>query len=151
MFLVRCPTSIQDPCKHPRTTPAEFLIFSRTKNVFFCGLQIIKIPIAETDFIQKYTNSIRGFEPFGFNDRMHVPNTCQSVFPHDHCSSLFGILLSPFHILLREFKIFGKFGFTRLVIVTLCGITMFCVVLNYFKWGRRSKLGIYASILLAPG
>ena len=31
MFLVRCPTSIQDPCKHPRTIPAEFLIFSRTK------------------------------------------------------------------------------------------------------------------------
>ena len=90
MFLVRCPTSIQGPYKHPRTIPAEFLIFSRTKkNVFLGGLQTIKIPIVETGFMQKCTNSIRGFEPFGFNDRMHVPNTCQSVFPHDHCSSLF--------------------------------------------------------------
>ena len=82
--------------------------FPGQKNVFFCGLQTIKIPIAETDFIQTYTNSIRGFEPFGFDNCMHylrhpideflsrfhgtrVPNTCQSVFPHDHCSSLVAV------------------------------------------------------------
>ena len=45
--------------------------FPGQKNVFLGGLQIIKIPIVHTDFIQKYTNSVRGFEPVGFNDRMH--------------------------------------------------------------------------------
>ena len=131
--------------------------------MFFCGLQTIKIPIVETDFMQKHTNSIRGFEPFGFDDLMHyfrhpideflslfhgtrVPNLCQSVFPHDHCSSLVAVLFPPFHILLRQFKIFSKFSFTRLTIVTPCGITIFCAVLNYFKSGRRSKLKIYPRI-----
>ena len=44
--------------------------FPDKKDAFLGGLQIIKIPIVETDFMQKYTNSIRDFEPFGFNDRM---------------------------------------------------------------------------------
>ena len=53
MFRVRCPTYIQDPSGHLRPIPAEFpKIFPDKKNVFFCGLEMVKIPI-ETDFIQK--------------------------------------------------------------------------------------------------
>ncbi len=89
-------------------------------------LEMVKIPIGDTDFNDISTNSKRGFEPFGLDDRVHyfrhpvnefsslfhwtgIPNARQSVVPHDHCSPLVGVLLHPFYVLLRDLKIINSF------------------------------------------
>ncbi len=86
--------------------------FEVVKTVFFMScLEMVKIHIVDTDFNDISTNSKRGFEPFGLDDRVHyfrhpvneflslfhwtgIPNACQSVFPHDHCSPLVGVFLT---------------------------------------------------------
>ena len=154
MFLVRRPTSIQDTSKHIRSIPADFLKFFPAKRTCFWVVYKHQNPHSTDGFHWTYTNSIRGFKPFNLHDCTHYfrhpiyallslchgtlfPNTCHSIFPHDHCSSLAAVLLHPFHILFCKFEIFFKIRLTRLAIVTPRGISIFCLALNYFKWDRK--------------